>query len=243
MIVQVDHIALSSTNINEDIKTIKLLGYNLVFLEAGIQNPAIKSKFMKEPVKYHSLALLRCMGCVSIELIDHGHTSPNVSYITPVFKDAPKDLLYEAISTTMLRRFDIPVYAIESEKRDPFRFNQIIIRTKDIEGSKSFWHCLGFKTIRDEGKTTLVEFSSPLDKEIFQVCLQEEAATGSTYYLDDKGFNCVALISSSAEKERESLNKRGFDTTEIEELKVNGRKLKIFFSTGPSGELVEIIGL
>lgn len=62
------------------------------------------------------------------------------------------------------------------------------------------------------------------------------------WILDGEGVCCVAIVVKDINEERKKWL-RNFDATEIDELEVNGRKLKIFFGMGKCGEKIEIISL
>ena len=82
-----------------------------------------------------------------------------------------------------------------------------------------------------------------LSKGRFGLYLLKGGKKGGGGLLDDKGFNCLAFISTSLERDKQSLERDGFFTTDIESVVTNGKNLRIFFSIGPSGEIVEMIEL
>ena len=53
---------------------------------------------------------------------------------------------------------------------------------------------------------------------------------------------CLAIVVKDINEERKKWVKN-FEATKIEELEVNGRKLKIFFGLGKCGEKIEVISL
>lgn len=118
-------------------------------------------------------------------------------------------------------------------------FNKIIIKTNSIENSTKFWNMLGFSTTQEFAEMIEMKFSSPVEHNVFYIYLSYNKTKKN--FLDDKDFNCIALITNSAKKEQENIIKKGFTTSEIDELDVNGQKLKIFFAQRNNCEIVEII--
>lgn len=128
---------------------------------------------------------------------------------------------------------------IEPFNLEDENFNKIIINTDNIENSINFWKLLGFSPTQEVDKMQEMKFSSPLESNAFYIYLSYNKPERK--FLDDKGYNCVALITNSAKREQDNLIKKGFSTSEIEELEVNGQKLKIFFVQRDNCEIVEII--
>lgn len=118
-------------------------------------------------------------------------------------------------------------------------FNKIIIDTDNVENSLSFWKLLGFSYMQEVDKLQQMKFSSPLEQNAFYIYLRYNKTNRK--FLDDRDYNCIALITNSAIKEQGNLIKNGFPTSDIEELDVNGQKLKIFFAQREDCEIVEII--
>ena len=246
MIIKIDHVALNTISLEEDIKKLKLLGYNQVFKKKNITNPKIKKDLMKHHNKYHDLALFESKGNISIELIKNWNINSKEGYIIPVFENISKDTSeiskekFNDFKKARTKYFDTPVY-IKEGLNSIFRFNKIVIDVNFIEDSKEFWECLGFKFLKNEGNYFLMKFESFMDNASWIYLRKTNKHT--RHFLDDKGFNCLALVSNFAEKERKLIKTKGFETTDIEEFKINNKLLKVFFSIAPSGELIEIVGI
>jgi len=254
MIMQIDHVAISSMNFDGHIKIINSLGYKLKFAEKDIENLKIKSGLMRNFSELQNLALLTRENSVGIELLNHRHiNSKSDIYIFPIFDNVPGELVekieQEKVGKGMfikakLRCFDVPIYTPDDVKdANIFQFNKIIIKTRDTKLSMDFWGYFGFKVIQTEKKFAILEFKSLFNKNVYQIYLQEDSNIKKEFFLDDKGFNCIAFTSNSAKNEKESLERKGVRVTEIEKLLLNGKLLNIFFAIGPFRELVEIIGI
>lgn len=252
MIIKIDHIAVSSRDFNRHINILKSLGYKPQFVEKGIENLKIKRGLMQDFSEYHDLALLESKGNIPIELLDHRHVGSNNSYIIPVFENIPESLIEKsgvirlgeiALENARIKGFDASIYFNRSISNQGFRFNKLIVKAANIKKSIIFWGRFGFKVVEEGGDFAKLELKSLLDQSTYQVFLQESDYKDDKPCLDDRGFNCIAFVSNSAKNEKDFLNKKGIETTEIEEINLNHKRLDIFFAIGPSGELVEIIGV
>ena len=252
MIVQIDHVALSSMNFEEDIKIITALNYKSQFIQTGIKNLQIKRGFMRQFSEDHDLALLASEGNIGIELINHGHINTENTYIFPIFENIPNDLTASlgrrrindcTFTEARMKSIDVPIYIYEDVNKNVFRFNKMVIRVMNFEKSIFFWECVGFSVHKIKKDFALLEFKSLVSNDICQIYLQEYGDSNNKPYLDNPGFNCIAFISNSAKNEKKILDNKGIETTEIEELTLNQRVLNIFLARGPNGEIIEIIGL
>ncbi|MGE5473220.1 MAG: VOC family protein [Ignavibacteriales bacterium] len=123
------------------------------------------------------------------------------------------------------------------------RVKELILKTKDLKKSAEFWNCFGFRTNFQDSNEIKMEFKSMFDKEIYSLKILLDSNKEQQHFLDDAGFNCVAFVSNSALKEKEKLIGKGYSITNIEDIEVNEKMLKVFFVIGPCGELVEIISI
>lgn len=252
MIIQIDHVALSSMNFEEDIKILEALNYELQFIKKGIRNLQIKRGLMKQFSKEHDLALLTSKGNIGIELLNHRHINTEKPYIFPIFENVPDDLtdmrgrkkINGSIFTEVkIKSIDAPIYIKKDSNVDGFGFNKIVIKVTDIRKTMDFWACLGFKAIQIKSGFALLEFRSLFSKDVYYIYLHESDDVNDTPYIDDNGFNCIAFISNSVKNEKDNLERNGIQTTKIEELSLNRKELNIFFAIGPCGELVEIVSM
>jgi len=252
MIIKIDHIAISSMDFEKHVDTLKSVGYKSVFMEKDVKNLQIKRPLLKNFHENHDLTLLTSSGNFNIELINHRHINPNYGYIIPLFefehlsdrsiKD-DQDIYFENTFFRDVGTMDLDdLSKLNNLNGTDFQFNKIILKTKDIQKSMEFWGCFGFRVFKADNDFAFMEFKSLVDTGKYTICLQKSDTTESEYFLDDKGFNCIAFVSNSATHEREALNKKNIRTTEIAYFSINQNNFNIFFAFGPNGELVEIIG-
>jgi len=113
--------------------------------------------------------------------------------------------------------------------------NEVAFKTSDRTSSLDFWQRLGFKP---DPENNTVAFNSLFSR--LTIVFEQNEESVHQHFLDDSGFNCLALFSSSVEDDRSKLCE-SCNCSEIAELRVNGRNLRIFFANNVSGgELVEI---
>jgi hypothetical protein len=247
MIIQIDHIALATHNFKKSTQILSDLGYQNKFCEENKKNPNIKKDLVKLFSNTHNLSFFSKENNIGIELLDHFNSSGKNGYITPLFENLPEKFIEKKqkkglFEFAMIKELNIPVYTGRNNKISGFEFNKFIVKTNQIEDSVNFWKCFGFKRTSLLNDFVVLEFVSPLQNNIYQIFLQQENCD-KNYSLDDDGFNCIAFISSSSEKELLFLESKGLTATKIEQIEMNGKILKIFFVKGPNGELVEIVNV
>jgi hypothetical protein len=249
MLIEIDHIAISSIRFAEHIKVMKTMGYAPTFIETNIDNLQIKRQLLNRYDAKHDLALLNSVGNIGIELVNHRHIYEADAYIVPIFENIPYDLIEDVKEKKVnnigfyakMKAFDAPIYISNNDHSPNLQFKKFVVKTKNIEKSIQFWEFLGFKVIQTT-PDLILEFRALLHKNIYYLHLQKNN-DGNSHFLDDKGFNCIAFISNSAKNEKEFLDKKGVDTTNIEKFVLGEKILDIFFAKGPSGETVEIISV
>lgn len=252
MIIKIDHIAISSMSFEKHVDILKSIGYKPVFMENNIKNLQIKRPLLKNFHENHDLTLLTSNDNFNIELINHRHINPNYGYIIPLFefehisnrltKDDQEIYSGGAFLRAVVAKDLNDLFKLNNLNETDFQFDTIILKTKDIQESIEFWECFGFKVFKAGNDFAVMDFKSLFDNGKYTICLQKSNITESEYFLDDKGFNCIAFVSNSATHEREALNKKNIRTTEIGNFSINQNNFNIFFAFGPNGELVEIIG-
>lgn len=128
--------------------------------------------------------------------------------------------------------------AIAPYELSPYHGGEILnVLCHDIERSGIFWRGLGFKQTQH-----VLRFSARFPHWELSVALMKDRKSESPPYLDSRGFSCVALISTSLEKDvGMSLDYGGHSPSAPFKLHVNDHDLRIALLRGPSDEIVEFI--
>jgi len=228
MILDIDHIALSSSDFSNDIKIFSGLDYKLKFNENKIKNLIIKKNFMKFFSLNHNLCLLTSKYNINIELLHHEKINNKNGFIVPIF---------EFSKNINLKFKNFNVQNILNNSLDNFIFNKFYIYSSNIEDSSIFWSKLGFKKI----KQNQYAFQSIISSKKYELIFKFNSFK-QDYFLDDNGCNCIAFLTNSIQNEKRNFEAH-YETSKIQTLKINKKELEIFFVRGPSNELVEIISI
>ncbi len=215
MILDIDHISICTTHIEQSIENLKSIGYKLRFAERNIKNPTIKKNFLSQFSEKHDLALLDSDKNFSIELINYGYSS---NQQTPFSLFGNKKL---------------------STLQGPS--NTFSLDIKNIEKTITFWQLLGFKVIQQTSSFAKLKFTSFLKKCDYYLEFKKIKKVNDKCYLDGNGFNSIAFITTSLSKDHENFLEMGLTVTNKEKLFLNDKHLSIFFVKGLNGEIIELI--
>lgn len=125
---------------------------------------------------------------------------------------------------------------ISCNKRD------IFIPTFDIEETARFFMCFGMKRVGEADGDIILELAPFLDKQCFRVHLTESKIIQKPH-LDISGYSSIGLFVDCIDGEAKKIQSAGYSFTGISPINVNGKMLKVAFSYGKHGEIVELIAL
>ena len=210
MLIDIDHIALSSTMIEKDVKIFESLGYETKFIEKKVSNLKIKRPFLNKFKDKHDIALLKMDRNFGIELINHGYIRHVEPSIIPIFQNLPKEMIVyrtnETISDsdykTHLKFFDIPIFLDHKNDDSKFKFNEIILSTNKLTKSIDFWNQLGFRPVSSNNNYYKMKFQSILNANEYFINLKKNTNVIDNT-LNDRGCNCLTFISNSIKNENE----------------------------------------
>lgn len=251
MIVMIDHLAFGSLGVDEDLGRFREFGYEAAFIERNLRDIGNKRPFMSHFGGQLDMALLKRQGSLSIELLDHGHTVSEGSYLHPVLEGVTHDLerlddslvvsetTFVKVRSEMLRA---AFFVQEGPVSPDFSCRKVIADANDLEQSAAFWNRLGFKSAGVADGVTQLRFRSPLGGDC-EMYLREKRNGSDPPLLDDHGFNCIAFFSSDTKKDRQKFERLDMQPTEADRFHVGGKDLAIFWLRGPGREVVEVIGL
>ena len=249
MIIKIDHIALSSGNFEKTTDTLKLLGYTTVFSEQNVPNLRIKKELLRTFSPIHNISLLQSEENLSIEILDHGNINPEKSYIIPIFENVPLSFLKDTITsndgiTTVNEKntgFDADIQVLGQSGCSDLNFTKIRMVTENIQESIDFWKNFGFGHVTAGDESAILEFSSIINRKKYELHLERVDHVRKRSFLDDTGFNCIAFISTSLNRDRNTLIKKEIAVTNIGTLTLNNKNLNLFFCTGLYCEPIEIV--
>ncbi len=234
MILDIDHIALSSSDFSNDVEIFSQLDYEIEFMENKIKNLIIKKKFMKNFSLNHDLCLLKSKSNINIELLHHEQINKKNGFIVPIFEFSKK--LYN-MKKLDLKFKNSDIESVLDESINNFIFNKFYVNSSNIDDSDIFWSKLGFKKI----KKNQYAFQSIFSSKRYELFLKFTSSK-QDYFLDDNGSNCIAFLTNSIHNEKKNLE-TNYETSKIQILQINEKEIEIFFVKGPSNELVEIISI
>lgn len=122
-----------------------------------------------------------------------------------------------------------------------FEINNDIISvfTDNLQDTESFYQAIGFKK-----RNNLMELKTILDKRplLLTVVLKKSKEPWNVC-LDTSGYCCLAFVTNNAEKERGKLSKSKVKTTDIQQLRINGKDINVFFAYNNHGDICEFISI
>ena len=259
MIVGIDHIALSALDMNQALKRLLKWGYTPKFTERDVENHPAKKKFLSSVMPFHDLAYCqpRSLG-LAIELTVHGRrfSGEEAPYkavfsggcpgeiIKPPF--AHQSILEEAFGQTphfvRLQAFQIDGYYLgTSDERAAANVRAFVLECSDLVSSQRFWTRLGFSVCHGKQNWIKLQFISPIEKWQMELLLiHRKPRQALRHRIDSRGFGCLAFLTTDIDSDRKSL---GMPSSDIFDLSVNGKSMKICLCEGLDGETIELIQL
>ena len=213
MILGMDHIAVTSIDLEADGAKLEQLGFRHKFTEIGLKNAEEKKPLLRNWSKTHDIAYYEGIEGTALELTQHHARS------------------HEGKS-----RGFIPVI-------DESRVMGVIRAVEDLDKSKMFYSALGMTPEPWHGhmKFRIDSPVEKLRSSLLMgpTANWEESAP---IFLDDAGFPCIALLTTDLDADARRLHNEATQfITDDFRLTVNKQKLRIAFACGPSGELIELV--
>ncbi len=255
MILKVSHLVFSSTDFEENSVEFNSWGYSCIFTEKNIKNFAVKKSLFHHFYPWHDVRYFTSIFGVGVELLDWRSQSRQLSNFVPVFDNLPPIGLLSlspqkltpghfcSFSPRLLKTLQIPIFTIQ-EKNAPAQLNSLLVKTDNFEKSIAFWKNFRFVVKEKHDTHIILELSSLLPTTpIFRLYLEKTEEINRNPCLDDRGVSCISFLSSSANREKDLLKSKGLPIIDVGSLLINQKKLTVFFTVGPSGELVEVIDI
>ncbi|MBO4750881.1 MAG: hypothetical protein J5546_11250 [Lachnospiraceae bacterium] len=222
MIIKFDHIALTCKISEWKDELAKLSDYIQVFANENVPNLPLKKDLMSTWHENHVIALLVAKNDLPIEI---------TAYDTVAEKPAKYEFSDDTVS----------VYTKSTEDSMAFYEAFGFRKTGDFELEKSFLIAPSSVKLRlrqtiHDASIASAEKGSDFDQADAGTCDAPQMPC-----LDQAGYCCLAFVTNNAEKERTRLIQKGITVTEIDELTLGEKILKIFFAYNTCGDVCELI--
>lgn len=271
MIIGVDHIALSVTDIDKATDLVSRWGYRPKFINRRLINSPIKTPYLREKKRFHDISYCQPLSPgLAVELTAHGRkfiigeeTGPYKivmrgknpgAYLDNAAEHHLKncgvltDVFGSRAAPIRLPEFKTICYYINEGSSACAVIRCILIETFDLDKSAEFWAKFGFFekgvcAAGQNGKWRLLEFKNyMLPWGLNLVLVKTKRSPASRIYqLDKPGFTCLAFITTDIFTQRRRLEGKKIDVTEISSIEAGGRSLKICLCANPDGGSLELI--
>ncbi|MCC2667806.1 MAG: hypothetical protein K0Q72_277 [Armatimonadetes bacterium] len=265
MILGVDHLALTCTDLDAASQQLAASGFPIRFSQRDIPNFAGKAPLLAEYQPLHSMAFCEGTGTTSIELTLHGaQMAPARASYELLLSVQRSDSWSEWPPPTDAGKiwedaFGLPavrcgtwadsgaLFWFEPETTTAAGVRALLVPVRDLDHAIGFWKgALGLRGLT-EGSTAgrrwaRGRFVSPVPAWCLDVVIAEVEELPPTPSLDAPGFPCLALLSTDAHRdEAKLLAAGGTESTGVFEVIIDGKGLQVVVLRGPDGELVELL--
>lgn len=244
MLLGVDHIQFSVRDLHAATEFLSRAGYTSQFLASDFAQGQTPLPHFSQVRK--RLVFLTGPGC-AVELIDGGPHYAPLTYLAALpsseepMRWTTQELRAEptASSAALHMRWVPELCAFASATPHEPIMTDIEVLTGDPASTTRFWAALGAKTGLNDHT---LHFTGTAITRPLSITVRHIAGLGPRdVRVDDLGFTLVAITSTDLDADHRDLRAAGFPASEIFEVVVNERRLKICFTTGPNGELVELL--
>jgi hypothetical protein len=255
MILGVDHVALTASDIDADVTELQRAGYSAKFVEKNLPNSREKVSLLRRYTPRHAIAYCRRDKTVAIELVQHDNslTAGSQGYQVVMGEGAPGTVVASGPEAGIWRGA-LGVSATETRRWESFNteftaapldigIRGVLVWVRNLTKAEPFWmKGLGFRT-QDRGQGWVrLTLPSPVPAWALTVVLAEDSKPRPLPLLDDAGFSCLALLTNRIEADMAEAEQAGAtDITELFEMTTGGKLLRIGLLRGTDGELVELI--
>ncbi|HEY9759830.1 MAG TPA: VOC family protein [Oculatellaceae cyanobacterium] len=266
MILGVEHLALSCTDVVHSSSVLNNEGYTTKFVENEIENHISKSGILNRYQPLHSIAYCRVPQGISLELTDHGSglNDGESKYKVLLRKNPLESRIVESTrqhSQVLGLAFDCPPprechwepfgtnvwFQGEADDSSSNSVAGLFLPVKNLEAAKKFWlEGLACQPVNEgeleDLKWLRVAIAAPFPAWSLNIVLVQTDDAKHAGSLDDVGFPCLALISNRIVEDMDrALFAGGHEAIEPFTMEINGQHLKVCLLRGPDDELIELI--
>lgn len=265
MILGVDHIALSATDVKQDAERLAGEGYRIKFVDPDVPNAPEKRPLLRQYEARHGMAYCQSDRGIAIELTQHARISPSrqASYrvlfnrLPHAVQCASADpyipkMWRSALGVTDTKaawweEFRGTAWGIANDRTNALSVQAVMLPVADLPAAERFWtkglRCRLLDRGTETGRSwSRMRVNSLVAAWSLDVIMSEEAPLEHPPSLDDDGFTCLALLSNRLEADCEAgVASGGLGATGVFQIQVGGKPLDIAFVRGPNKELIELI--
>jgi hypothetical protein len=265
MILGVDHIALSATDVTQDAERLAGEGYRIKFVNPDVPNAPEKRSLLRQYEAQHGMAYCQSDRGIAIELTQHARISPSreASYRV-LFNRLPRATQSASadpcISKTWQSALGVSdtkavwweefrgtIWGMDNDRPNALSIQAVMLPVADLRAAERFW-AKGLRChLIDRGTGTgrpwlRMRVNSPIAAWSLNLIISEEAPINHPPSFDDDGFTCLALLTNRLEADCEaSLASGAIPVTGVFNIEVEGKSLDIAILRGPNKELIELI--
>ena len=272
MIIGIDHLALSCSNVAAASQELARSGFSTQFIEKDLPNHSAKKAFLMHYALKHDIAYCRREDGIALELTNHRGGFDGAAATTAYhayFEAAPPDLVPidglkpnlaavwnylkngRSVRPAQWSPFTTSFwYNSAHSSLHPLGVSSVALPVAQLSKSSVFWQSgLGFRQkstryLETGERWENLVFLSPFKRWALDFVLIETNAGQTRAMLDAPGFRCLALITTDLRADLKKMMKAGgTEATEPFNLLLNGKMLQVALLRGPSDEIVELIEL
>jgi len=268
MILGVDHLALSCENLDVDGPAIVRAGFEEKFRQYLVPNSPGKRPFLVEYRPEHSVGYYQTTNSVAIELTQHGTPLKEGESGYQVLLSKPPEgyrsgeRKSERWKSVWKRAYSCasPQMAVWPNLQAQFWYDSsdgndtntkvkaVLVPVPNLEEAETFWnkglgcHSYSKSLTGEKPRWSLMGFVSPAGSWSLDVILAESSESRSMPRLDQAGFPCLALLTTSIKRDARRIWNAGAEESTGEfQVEVNGKPLRVAVFRGPDGNLIELI--
>lgn len=251
MIFKVGHVTLTSNlKLNSLIKLFENSQYFKLFSVVDKKNSTPMSLYREFEYAY-DLALLSSKDSYSIEIQSYSKPTELSTSIIPIMPSITSEDIENKTEISIgkqkylfgiLRPLNANICSPKGSNSSNLKFTDIIVPSSNLKNSINFWSLLGFRLFDSDQNFAYLKFKAlpPFVQNELGLIINLTPKTNINWNYDQVGFTSISFVSSNIEEDFLYLEKNGLNPTKTQTETLDGKKIELFFISGPDGEIVEI---
>lgn len=260
VILGASHITLGCDDLDASAASLRDYGYVPEFIDRNVINHASKQPILAEPCAIHGIGLLRSEKGFPIELVSYRDEMPNSfgryigvfettrpirAAVEPDFGVSFSGISPDVASEWVAGAIDdlgAPAFFVRTAQMDA-GLQQVVLPVDNVERARQLWcDILGFATISASNVSAELQFISPVPAWRIRLVLAAAQLPKVRSTLDARGMACLSLLSSNVASDVSRMVAGGAQLlTDIFDIPINGRNLKVAILTDLDGAFVELL--